>query len=242
MKKCVLTFALVAVIAAPAMASIMSPAPGQMQAYVDAQQGDPRAVRAYDNWTPTGGNGWIGTYNNGASLLGDDLHLTTPGLLDTMGFSVVNAGAAGTLTGGSGAIYFYTPAGVPIYDTVTGLYNGFGFNLPTLALANGGASRISFAAGALASQGFVLPQDLWVVTQWSTAVFTGAGTVANLGVEIRGPITTGSSTDLLWDATAGTTFNFGGSPLANIAYFVDVPEPMTIVLLGFGALALLRRR
>lgn len=246
MKKTLLMVALVGLIAAPALAGVQNPYPGRIQATLDTQNTS-RAVLSYDNWTNPSSL-YLGNYTMGALLgtqtneIGDDLHLTTPGLLDTMGFSVANGTGASNLTGGTGAIFFYDSNFDPIFDVPTGLYNGFGFTLPALSIPINSGSRISFGAGALASIGFVLPQDVIVTTIFDSITWDGAGTLADVAVQIRGPINVGTSADIMYDLTASTSFSFGGSPLANMAYKLSTPEPMTIVLLGFGALALIRRR
>jgi len=246
MKKILLILALVGLVASSAMASVMQ---NPVQAYIEGTApGDPRSPvnLNYDNWTNPSSL-WVGSYQNGTSEVGDDLAMVNVGAgwLDSMGFSVVNFHATEILNGGQGAITFYDMDYNPVLD-VTGMYNGFLFNLPPLTTAPGSSNRIFFAAGSLESRGYYLPANVIVCTSWVTGTFSGGtGTAADMGVQLRDPINVGSSTDEMVDITAGQVISFGGSPLANMAYFINTdftPEPATIMLLGFGALALIRRR
>lgn len=197
----------------------------------------------YDNWRAAaqgGASNLLGLYNTAGRELADDLNMINVGAgwLDSCGFSVANAnGPAGSaLTGGSGTVRFYR-------QSDGGFIDGFNFNLPALNLAPGTSSRISFAAGALASLEIYLPSAIFASVQYSTLTGTGGFTIANAGQQIRGPINTGSSTDALWDDGAG--FNFGGSPAANSAWFVktdNVPAPGSIALMGIAGLVAGRRR
>jgi hypothetical protein len=173
----------------------------------------------------------------GSNEIADDLAMIPFGggsLLDTMGINCANVTAASNLTGGQLAVRFYNNLG--------GFISGFNANLPALALAAGGSTRLSFASGALLGLNISLTQNCYVSLQWNSATFSGAGTLADLGFQTRGPINVGSSTDNLINVTTNTAFNFGGNPLANTGIFVQTPAPSGLALLGLSGLIAGRRR
>lgn len=78
------------------------------------------------------------------------------------------------------------------------------------------------------------------VTMWGA--FTGplaAGTVLYSGISIEGFSDTGFVTVYLYEVTEGAAF---GDPAASADVAVMIPEPMTMGLLGLGALFLRRRK
>lgn len=209
----------------------------------------PRAVsEQYDNWRAAaqgGASNLTSVFVAGTNEIADDLTFGGPplgvGLLSTCGINIANAnGPTGsTLTGGQLAVRFYR------LDDGT-FINGFNANLPALALAPGGSSRLSFPDGALESFNMFLPASgVYMSLQVNTLTGTGGFTTANAGYQTRGPINTGSSTDNMINVTTNSNFNFAGNPLANGGLFVktnDVPEPASFGLLLVGALAFFRRR
>jgi hypothetical protein len=206
----------------------------------DYTGGATRAVTRYDNWNnpPSLLNG---LFRAGADEIADDCTtagMAAPELLTNMGINVANIDAPSNLTGGQVA--------VRLYRLDTGAFiNGFNANLPVLATPANSSNRLQFADGALDSFGIMVPDTgVYVSLQWNTATFAAAGAISNLGYQQRGPIAVGSSTDNLYNITAGgTAFNFGGNPLANTGVYVrTVPEPASLGLLVLGALACLRRR
>jgi hypothetical protein len=214
----------------------------------EGAQGPRVVARTYDDWTSPGTT-LQGLYASGASEVGDNLNQIPVGAgwLDNMGVSVANAnGPVGsTLTGGGGTIRFYSQ------DANRTFIGGFNFTMPALSLGPGFSARLQFSPGALKPLNLFLPQNVWVTTQFTTVTGTGGFAIANAGVQVRNPPIVGSSTDVMWDRTADSTppfssdFNFGGAPVANMAYYLDtdnVPEPATLTLLGLGALAFIRRR
>ncbi len=197
-------------------------------------------TRVYDNWTNPNA-ALTSVFLAGGDEIGDDLSLVGvagAGILDNMGINVANADAPSNYTGGQVAVRFYTLGGA--------LISGFNANLPALTLAAGGSVRLQFAAGALTSLGIAIPPaGVRVSLQHNTATFSGAGSLANLGFQTRGPNNVGSSTDEFLNVTTNTTFNFGGNPIANTGIFLDtsdVPEPSALSLLALAGLAIFRRR
>jgi hypothetical protein len=206
----------------------------------DYTGGATRAVTRYDNWTnpPSLLNG---LFRAGTDEIADDcttVGMAGPELLTNMGLNVANIDAPSNLTGGQVAVRFYR--------LDTGVFiSGFNANLPVLAIAANSSVRLQFADGALDGLAVTIPDTgAYVSLQYNTATFAGAGAIANLGYQQRGPIGVGTSTDNLYNVTGGgTAFNFGGNPLANTGLYIrTVPEPASLGLLVLGALACLRRR
>lgn len=128
---------------------------------------------------------------------------------------------------------------------------GFTFNPVTMA-AN---SATTF--GATIGPGLNVPADffLWAgITFDNNVGATGATATQlnNIGMAISSP-TVGASDDIFFQTTAagsffannpaGSYFNFGGNPAANFAFSITaVPEPASMIALGAGLLAMMRRR
>lgn len=174
-------------------------------------------VRHYDNWTNPSSL-LTGVFLAGTDEIADDLNMTPvgAGLLSTMGINGANSNAPSNLTGGTIAVRFY--------DGLGNFISGFNAGLPAVSLAAGGSVRLSFPAAALESFNIFLPTNCYVSLQWVSATFSGVGSTANCGFQLRGPINIGASTDQLIDVTTNTGFNFGGAPLANTGLFIDTQD------------------
>jgi hypothetical protein len=213
-----LVFASVSAMAQPVLVSqavtntVQASVEGALPAFSPAS-----VVRHYDNWTNPP-SVLTGVFLAGSDEIADDLAMTPigAGLLSTMGINAANSNAPSNLTGGQIIVRFY--------DSLGNYINGFSANLPAVALAAGGSVRLSFPAGALLGFNIFLPQNLYVSLQWNTATFSGAGSVANLGFQTRGPIGIGSSTDQMINVTTNTAFSFGGNPLANTGLYIDTED------------------
>ncbi len=212
--------------------------------------GAPRVVSEnYDNWraassTPPGVSALLGLYASNGNEIADDLNmvgLSGAGLLSSMGLSVANMQPAGggTLVTGSGTIRFYR-------QSDTGFIGGFNFNLPTLNAAPGASFRLSFAPGSLEPLSIMFSTpNIYASIQYTAATYTGPGGVTDVGIQLRGPLNTGTSSDNLYNVPGFTSFNFGGNPPANTALFImtnSVPAPGALALLGLGGLFAARRR
>jgi hypothetical protein len=219
-----LMFAGVASAAPPLTPLGSKPVTNTVQAILDTTDPGQSAftvVRHYDNWTNPSSL-LTGVFLAGTDEIADDLNMTPvgTGLLSTMGINAANSNAPSNLTGGQIAVRFYTGAGSFI--------SGFNANLPAVTLAAGGSVRLSFPAGSLAGFNIILPTVCYCSLQWNTATFSGGGSTANCGFQLRGPINIGSSTDQLINVTTNTPFNFSGAPLANTGLFFDtddIPTP-----------------
>jgi hypothetical protein len=197
-------------------------------------------TEVYDNWRATA-QGGVSTlqalYRAGRNEIADLCNMTAGGQLGSCGFNIGNSAATGSglvLTGGTGTIRFY--------DGTSGTYiNGFNFNLPTLNLAVGSSSRISFADGSLAAFNIILPQSVFMSVQYTNV--TGTVSLADVSHQIRNPHNTGSSTDGLIDVTTNTNIAFNGNPVANAGLFIKVvPAPTSAAALAMGGLIAARRR
>jgi hypothetical protein len=214
-------------------------------------------LRRYDEWTPAaaGTSALTSIFTTGAQEIADDLTFAPQvgvGQLNTLGFAVANSiGPAGSsFTGGQVRIAFY--------DLTTGLaipsingFTGFTANLPVLALAPGGSSRINFPAGGLTALGWYFDNrpGVYASLKFNTVTGTGGFILDHAGMQTRNGGTIGSSTDQLVGVTTGPQptgfFSFGGTPFADSAWFIDtdsVPAPGSIALLGMGGLIAFRRR
>lgn len=219
-----------------------------MQALDESQQGtfgDAVSTR-YDNHT-----------NPNAALTGslavglgvewaDDLTLVPvagSNQITQVGWNAVNANTTAAVTASTMIVRFYDSLG-------------------NLILTNDGFGGIQFTQGNIAANASVrftsavLPlANAWTIpaasanfvymsTTWGSATIASGGTAANLSFGLRGPINVGSSADIIYNITAGTSGNFGGAPLANFGLKVltDVPAPASLALLGMGGLIAGRRR
>lgn len=142
---------------------------------------------------------------------------------------------------------FYLDSGTGTPGT---LITGFSFN--PISFAAGSANLFNFNPGA----GFNVPVGAKL---WAGMTFDNVGTsttdaqLNNLGQLLFNAPTSGSSADFMFGTTVagsfladnpvGSSFNFGGNPVANVGWaFEAVPEPGTFAALAFGAAILLRRR
>lgn len=156
-------------------------------------------------------------------------------------FSVANFNS--TAVSARARIRFHLPDGG---GTTTGTYiTGFSFN------------PISFPVGvslwSTTTAAFALPANLFMGMTFdnSGAAATTAAQLNNLGEGLFNPPDVGSSPDLAFQTSAasvgnvtaapGSSFNFGGAPVANFGWEI-VPAPASMALLGMGGLVLGRRR
>jgi hypothetical protein len=132
------------------------------------------------------------------------------------------------------------------------------FTFAPITFTAASATQITFPA--ITPGQFVLPAGVfWAGLTFDDNNGTTGATAAqlnNFGEAFFNPPTVGSSQDLIFETSsagsfassnpAGTTGNFGGSPVANLGWqftVTPVPEPGSLALGGAAAgLALLRRR
>lgn len=201
-------------------------------------------LERYRNWDGT--SVLQGAFVTGSGTRnGDDYSMIAgPGpYLDSMGFNVYNGNAAGQrLTQVNGTLEFF--------DTGGALISAFTYNSNLSTLAGGGLDgqtsiRLSFAAGSLLSLGVIVPNAGFVTNTFTGSTFLAGGSAANLGLQVRNPPLTGTSTDQMIIAGAIVSSPFGGAPAGNTSHFIttsDVPAPGTLALLGMGGLIAGRRR
>lgn len=190
-------------------------------------------VTRYDNWTNPP-SALTGVFNTGGAEIADDLNMTGMGHLGNVGVNIANTGTtAWAATGGSGIIRFYR-------QSDGSFIGGFGFNLPALNLAVNSSTRLQFGDGALAGLNIWLDTTNIFMSVQYTAL--NGASLATVGMQTRGPVGIGTSTDNMINVGSGN-FNFNGAPLANGGLKVAiVPTPASLALLGLGGLAAARRR
>jgi hypothetical protein len=174
--------------------------------------------------------------NPPAEEIGDELLMTSGGILDTLKFSVYNGTAAGTtpgdITTADLALKFYNfDAGTSTF-VLAGTLNYTG---ATLNLAPTYYTIVSLTG--LATNNIVLTDD--VLATLTISNITGGATRA--GQVLANPPTIGSSTNDFY--RGGSWYWFGSTgPIANFAWEIGVvPEPASLLLIAVGALALRRR-
>ncbi|GAB4129996.1 MAG: hypothetical protein Fur0036_16780 [Fimbriimonadaceae bacterium] len=128
-----------------------------------------------------------------------------------------------------------------------------GFTFSPVTMAANSATTFTATIGP----GLNVPADyfLWAGFTFDNNLGATGATAAqldNIGWAISSP-TVGSSDDIFFQTTTagsffannptGSYFNFGGNPAANFAFSITaVPEPASMIALGAGLLAMLRRR
>lgn len=244
MRKTIVVLAMLALVV-PALADTLTPEIARGQPI--AQTGSPRGTVVYDCTTTRTGYGFAG---NPGTWIGDDLIMTTGGILDDVSFSIYNS----YNTGVNSSLDFVS-SDLLFFDTTAGTYlGGVTFSNIDLFTANGGVPlapgyAVLLHATGLSGLGINLTSSIIAVevlyNQSSQGTFTGMGQL------MFTPPTVGSSLDRFYlDNTvatpAGTNvgfYFFSGNPVANFYWEVGVvPEPASFGLLALGALALIRRR
>lgn len=206
---------------------------------------DPAA--RYSNVTSFTGS----VFNNGGSaggitrLVADDIHMNAAlATVTKITWSVTNLNTVAVSA--RPRLRFYAadgPGGAP--GTSLG---GFSFN----PISFGASSVNLFFFNPSASAAFALPQNFWAAETFDNVGTTTTDAQLNLlGQGLFNPVDVGSSADVAFQTTAagsflvnnpaGSTFNFGGSPVANFGWEI-VPAPTSLALLGLGGLVAGRRR
>lgn len=199
------------------------------------------SILVYSNFA----NGPTAGYSKPAGAqIGDELYLTQGGILNEVGLSVYNgSSSAGLLDTADLTMDFWNYTGIGWgYEKVgTLFYDDFSLG----GLPPGYYAAYTFGDIA-SSQTINLTDDIIAVLTLSD--LTGGAT--RVGQVLFDPPTVGSSDDNFYmnDLAAGGTsdgwFWFGGSPVANFGWSIEVnnvppvPEPATVFLLGAGLIGL----
>jgi hypothetical protein len=233
--------------AVPAMADLLvpEPAPGGFAGHgvIDAvtkqvvwNGAAPRADVVYSNIT----NGPTAAYARAwppASEMGDELLMTSGGILDAVGFSVYNSSSsAGELQTADLTLRFYNwDGGVNAFVPAGSL------SLPGVDFGTGGLPAGYYTILAFTNVSQVTTINLTADVLATLTIDNLLGRATRVGQVLMNPPTIGSSTDDFFKD--GSWYNFGGTPVANFYWQIGVvPEPAALGLLALGGLALLRRR
>lgn len=236
MRRLLLGLLILGLVAAPAMAGPMA-APA-VQLY-GAPGGTPRAVSVYESTAVV-----YGTYDTEPGHInGDDLHMVSGGVLDTLSFTVFNAEATGgsPITTCDLTVDFYDMTGMtgtypnwpPTYTSVGQLtWTGIQLDLPA------GYYTVVSAADISGIATINLPADI-LATLTITNVTGGAALVGTVAASPPG-LGTSDPLQMFWD---GQWYNYGAGYPADLYWTVGiVPEPGTLVMLALGGLLMIRRR
>jgi hypothetical protein len=185
-------------------------------------------------------------FNPGIAEVGDEITLAAPGFLTNFSFEYygVGGGPDGAAFAGNiqARVTFYNMDGPLLNGYVT---PGTPFWTSDLFSVSAPTTRETFVFNSELPANFLLPQNF----TWSVQ-FTGQGTGDEVGLDIYGPPTVGSSMPDYWDKSTGswvvkrdpgvvTPINFASR------FEGTIPEPSTATLLVAGSLSALliaRRR
>ena len=176
-------------------------------------------------------------------IVGDDLNLSSGGILTRLQWTVNNSAS------GVGPILTMNTT-IKIYDNTTPYTGGvlanpllasitFGINFGT-GLNPGFYSTVT--SGNLGAFNITLPSKI-LITQQNTQL-TGSSTRYGVMLfNVPSPGTSNTSTYMKGVSTAEGLYNFSTNNTTNLGLSVQVaPEPGTMAALGLGAVALIRRR
>jgi len=211
----------VALVAAPAMADVVTPTPFEATVSSYGDQGG-RTIPVYDN--TVNGTGFY--YNHGGLEVGDDLEMTAGGLVDHITFGYYDLADDGAIV---------TSADIRFYDMAAFVGDGTDVPLATYTVGDLPGEGAWTVGVDLEAPFDAVPQHVVMSAQFDNTV--------NCGLLIYDPPVLGASQDMFWinDGT-GNWYWFGGDPRANLCLAVEVvPEPASLVLLALGGV-LLRRR
>jgi hypothetical protein len=163
--------------------------------------------------------------------VGDDLHMTAGGILDSVSFSIWNGDASFPMQYADLTLKFYDIVGTSLVlaGTVTFTHNYIG--MPPGGYFGG------FTATGLAAQNITLSSNIVATLKYSNII----GGCRKAGQVMVNPPTIGTSQDGFFQE-GSWGYWFGGSPVANFDWAIGIiPEPASMILLGLAGLVIRRR-
>ena len=225
----------------------------QLQSFVLEQIGDSRVARsnanawsnrdigfhAYDSWRGTEEGGitsFSGQIRVGGAEFGDDISLVGgyPSRISDWGYTMWNSSQTQSITD--------LEVTVRLYDSdrnLLGLEHEFQTGAP---IPPGVRAALFTSGGSILRDNIPTREHMFMTIQFSNTLNYD---ISQIGVLWGGPVTTGSSSNNIYNFTTGQVIDLGGNGDRNLGFFVDTieaPAPSALLAAAAAAPFALRRR